>query len=745
MSALVQRKLQQAHQQLGQGNVAAAAALCEDVLKRAANNPMALWLLGTARMMQQRLDLAIPLLERATTAAPDKPAALENLGLAYLMSGDFAAAEKVLRQAVNLPAAATSARMRLGVALLQGGQHAAAIEELERAVRADPAEANARLNLGRAYAAAARWPEAVQAFDAVLAAHPASLDALFNLGVASAEIGATAKARCCFEQILGQDSSYADAQLQLGLLEFRLGRFGKAIAVLRELSRARPGDSELWLTLANACFQQGELTESESCAREALRLDARSSGAYSLLGQIHLVRGELDEALTILARGYDLTRSAPLLGLRVQLLRRTCAWSDWAPAWAELAPLVDTLDDVGSPFFLLFEDTTAAQQLSYTRRWAAARFRGTRPTASRGPRSEGRLRIGYFSPDFHEHATSYLLAEVLEAHDRRRFETFAYSYGPEDHSAMRARMRGAVEHFIDVAWQPQDEVVKQMRANDLDVLVDLKGYLVGDRLEIMAERPGRIQVEWLGYPATTGVDFIDYVIADGYVIPQDAEAFYSEKVLRMPHCYQPNDRKRSAEPPLSRAAYGLPDGGFVFACFNQSVKITPEVFARWMSLLRRVPDSVLWVLEDNRWATANLKTRAIEHGVSAARIVIAERRPQAAHLARYRVADLALDTFPYTSHTTASDALWLGCPLVGLTGCTFASRVSGSILLSCGLAELVTDSLDAYEATAYRFATDASYMRAVRERLASIRMSSPLFDAEAFARDLEQLFLTIAS
>ena len=253
-----------------------------------------------------------------------------------------------------------------------------------------------------------------------------------------------------------------------------------------------------------------------------------------------------------------------------------------------------------------------------------------------------------------------------------------------------------------------------------------------------------MQVTWLGYPGGTGAEFIDYLIADDFLIPQGAEKAYAEHVLRMPHCYQPNDRKRPVAAPLTRSEYGLPETGCVFCSFNQTVKITPEIFGRWMSLLRRVPGSVLWLLEDNRWATANLIAAARKEDVSPERIVMAPRLPVAEHLARYRAADVALDTFPYGSHTTGSDALWSGCPLVALCGSTFAARVSGSLLTSCGLPELIADSLDVYEELAHRLATDAAFMRDVRARLARSRDTSPLFDSEKFTHDLEALYLQIA-
>jgi predicted O-linked N-acetylglucosamine transferase (SPINDLY family) len=240
-----------------------------------------------------------------------------------------------------------------------------------------------------------------------------------------------------------------------------------------------------------------------------------------------------------------------------------------------------------------------------------------------------------------------------------------------------------------------------------------------------------------------GVEFIDYIIADDFVIPAELETAYAERVLRMPHSFMPNDRRRASEPVLTRNAYGLPENGFVFVSFNQTVKITPEIFAHWMNLLRRVEGSVLWLLEDNRWASANLRAAAEDHGIAPERLVIAPRLPTAQHLARYHTADLALDTFPYGSHTTGCDVLWGGCPLIALCGSTFAARVSGSLLRSCGLSDLITHTPDEAEALAYRLATDGAYMKDVRGRLAQARESAPLFDSTRFVRDLEQLYIDV--
>jgi predicted O-linked N-acetylglucosamine transferase (SPINDLY family) len=745
MSASALRKLQQAHHKMQSGELSAAALLCDEVLARAPRNPDALWLLGTIRVMTGEAQAAVPLLERATGVAPGHGAALEMLGLAHLMLSDFAAAERVLREALAIPGAPPSVRMRFGIALLRQGRHAEASRELARVTELEPGNADAHLNLGLSLAGGSDWAGAARAFERVLEREPHHPDALFNLGVARLEQGDREGAREGFEQILARTPGYTDARERLAAMHLAVGRFREAATHLRELTRAQPDNAAALNALANACFQCGAIDEAEQAARRAQAIDPSLAGSYTLLAQVHFVRGALDEAAAVLEKGYEATRAGVLLGTLVHLLHRMCDWKRWRAAWTRMAAALEEGADLGSPFNLLCEDTTPAQQLAYTKRWAAARFESTRSKApqTRAPRDGRRLRIGYFSSDFQEHPAAYLLAEVLEQHDRSRYEVHAYSYGPDDSSAMRQRLRAAVEHFVDVAWDPDDAVLRRMRDDDLDLLVDLKGYTMGDRLSVMAGRPAPVQATWLGYPGTSGADFIDYVIADGYVIPPGAEDSYSEQVLRLPHCYQANDRKRPAVEPLTRTEYGLPEEGFVFCCFNQAVKITPEVFSRWMRLLQRVPASVLWLPEDNRWASVNLAAAAEAEGVAAGRVVFGPRLGFGEHLARYRAADLALDTFPYTSHTTASDGLWMGCPLVGLCGETFAARVSASILANCGLPDLVTDTLDDYEALAYRLATDADYMSEVRRRVIAARDAAPLFDSTRFIRDLEALYSSI--
>jgi predicted O-linked N-acetylglucosamine transferase (SPINDLY family) len=356
-----------------------------------------------------------------------------------------------------------------------------------------------------------------------------------------------------------------------------------------------------------------------------------------------------------------------------------------------------------------------------------------------------RIRIAYLSADFHLHATSQLMAELFERHDRERFEVSAWSFGPETGDAMRARLRAAFEIFHDVRDVSDDDVAARLRATGIDIAVDLKGYSKDGRPGIFARRVAPIQVNYLGYPGTTGADCMDYIIGDAEVIPEGHEAYYSEQVVRLPDSYQVNDTKRLiADRTPTRAEAGLPASGFVFCCFNNNYKITPEVFDVWMRLLKAVPGSVLWLLEDNAAASRNLRREAGARGVDAERLVFAGRVLPPAHLARQRLADLFLDTLPCNAHTTASDALWAGLPLLTCRGNAFAGRVAGSLLRAVGLPELITDDLGTYEALALRLATTPGELSALKARLSQNRLTHPLFDIDRYRRHLESAYVTMA-
>jgi len=746
MSASLNNKLRNARTMLQNGDTAGVRALCSRILDQAPRNPEALTLRGIAAMMENSPAVAAPDFRKALEASPADGMLLEYLSLALLHLGEFTQAESYLRQASSIPGAPASVWMRLGLALLHQQRPAEALPHLQRASALAPRDPDVVLALGRGFAAAGNNAEAEQAFKSALelsANHP---DALFNLGALRLAANDLAQARNLFEQTLRLVPDNVDAIFNLALISSAQGRYGEAVHHLRAATALDPANAATWAALADNLMQIGELADADAAAVKAGALDPALSGPWSLRAQLQILKGELAAACDLLQQGYEQTSSAPLLGMLAHQLRHMCDWKGWQQAWGKLRPFATSGVNAGTPFALLSEDLTSAEILDYTRSWAQQRF-GTAPKApAKRPHAAGeRLRIGYLSSDFQNHPAAYLITEVLELHDRNRFEVFAYSHGPQDEGAMRKRIVSAVEHFIDIAWEPDDLAIERIRNDRIDILIDLKGYTVGDRLNIFAQRPCPVQVTWLGYPGTTGTDFVDYLIADPQIVPPGTETGCSEQVVRMPHCYQPTDRKRIISQPLSRAEYGLPEDALVLCCFNQTFKITPDVFSSWLRILRAVPDSVLWLVDANRWATANLRRAAGQEGITVERLIFAPRVPLGDHLARYRVADIALDTFPYTSHTTASDALWCGCPLVALRGATFPARVSASILVAGNLPDLITDSLVDYERKILELAADRNTLADVRARVAAARENSPLFDTARFTRDLEALYLVMHS
>jgi predicted O-linked N-acetylglucosamine transferase (SPINDLY family) len=354
-----------------------------------------------------------------------------------------------------------------------------------------------------------------------------------------------------------------------------------------------------------------------------------------------------------------------------------------------------------------------------------------------------RIRVGYFSADFHLHATTLLAARMFELHDKERFEIYAFSFGPDRKDPMYERLYKAFDHWIDIRAMDDLSVVKKARELEIDIAVDLKGYTLDHRIGIFAMRPAPIQISYLGFPGTTGCSFMDYLIADHTLIPEHLRQYYTEKVIYLPHSYQINDDTRPRPKRLrSRAKYGLPAKGFVFCCFNNNYKITPEVFSVWMRVFKAVPDSVLWLLKDNDLAEENLRREAAARGVDPGRLVFAPRISATEHLARQTLADLFLDTFPCNAHTTASDALWVGLPVLTCSGDSFASRVAASLLNAQGLEDLVCASLEEYEAKAIHLSSSPIPIENVKTRCRRAAESGgSLFDSLATTQAIERAYL----
>jgi predicted O-linked N-acetylglucosamine transferase (SPINDLY family) len=353
-----------------------------------------------------------------------------------------------------------------------------------------------------------------------------------------------------------------------------------------------------------------------------------------------------------------------------------------------------------------------------------------------------KIRIGYYSADYYEHATSYLIAELIELHDKSKFEIFGFSFGPDKDDKMRKRISKAFDQFIDVNLKSDKEVAQLSRDLKIDIAVDLKGFTQFSRFGIFVERCAPIQVNYLGHPGTLGADCIDYIIADKVLIPQKNQKDYSEKIIYLPHCYQVNDsNKKISDKVFTKKELGLPEDGFVFCCFNQSYKITPYVFDIWMRLMKRIDGSILWLIKDSDIGVNNLKKEAQKRGVEPDRIIFADKMSNDEHLARHRLADLFIDTFPYTAHTTCSDALWSSLPVVTRIGQSFASRVSASLLTAIGLSELITKTEKEYEELTFKIANNKSLLNEIKKKLTKNKPIKSLFNTKLFTKNIESAFV----
>jgi predicted O-linked N-acetylglucosamine transferase (SPINDLY family) len=435
---------------------------------------------------------------------------------------------------------------------------------------------------------------------------------------------------------------------------------------------------------------------------------------------------------------------------------RSRAWCEWLEfdSWQPqaLLALADPDALATPPFHLLsMPGINPAQQHACATRWMSDRLRASEANRAMlasefaaAPRStpaggHPRIKLGYLSSDFQQHATALLLIEILEAHDRERFELYAYNYGADNGQGMRQRLRERFEHFTDITEQDDLTAARTIHADGIDILIDLKGYTAGTRTALLTYRPAPLQVNYLGYPGTLGGNFCDYLISDRFITPTSSAGDYSEALACLPGSYQPHGAHTALPTPPSRAQAGLPDEGLVLCCFNQAYKFTPEVFDIWCMLLEMAPGSMLWLLA-NEQAQGNLRREAMQRGISPQRLVFAPDLPQLEHLARLQLADLVLDTLPYNAHTTASDALWAGVPVLTCAGDTFASRVAGSLLHAVGLPELVTHSLADYADLAMTLVSDPAALPALKSRLKQLSPQAALFDVPTYTHDLEALF-----
>ena len=596
-----------------------------------------------------------------------------------------------------------------------------------------------KVNLGNVLAQMGRRSEAMAQYDQALRQKPDLFEALYNRGNLFLEGSHAAEALADYDKAAATRPDFAGIWNNRGTALRRLRKLEAALSSYQQATALAPGNINALTNLAIALFDLRRLDQALAASEAALAVQADFAEALYVRGNVLRDLGRLDDAQASYERALQ---KAPAHGLALNGLAQASAiLCDWEKV-AALAPRLKSDIQANRAMIQPFVLMGTSDDPALLRRCAENYVHHVAPTqaplSDRKSYGHDRIRLAYLSADFHQHPTAQLMVELFERHDRSRFEVSAFAFGPDDGSAMRQRLAKAFDQFQDVRHMSDLEIAKLIRSRQIDIAVDLNGHTHEARPAIFSHRPAPVQVNYLVYPGTTGASTMDYVLADRIVLPLDQQTFFSEKIVHLPDCYQANDATRPVPPAPSRAQAGLPEIGFVFCCFNNSWKITAAVFDIWMRLLQQVPDSVLWLLDSP--ASGNLRSGAQARGVDASRLVFGPKLPPDQHLARHQLADLFLDTLPYNAHTTCSDALWAGLPVVTCYGKAFQARVAASLLKAIDLPGLVTARPEDYETLALDLARDPVLLKATREKLWRNRHTTPLYDSERFRRNIEAAY-----
>jgi predicted O-linked N-acetylglucosamine transferase (SPINDLY family) len=704
--------LRQAFEMQQLGRTEEAARVCREILSRAPDHPRALQLLGVLDAQRGENQSALALFERAASVEPHNPVAHYNHG--------------------NL--------------LSHLGRLEQSLTAYERALQLAPDYVDAWNNHGSVLERLKRLPEALESYDRSLRIDPHNVTALYNKGYALTRMNRLEDALVAYSGVLGMAPGHGAALNNRGGVFMRMHRPREALADFDRLVALQPGDAVAHSNRGDGLLALARYEEALRSYRAAIAIRGDLAAAHRGCGEALAELHRYDEAFQAYDTAFRLAPNLPYLeGSRLHAKMHVCDWSDLEAEESRLITRVEEGELVAEPFVLLVTPASSTVQLRCAQMFVADRYPPIIPRRrAAGSRATDKIRLGYVSGEFRDQATAYLTAELFECHDRARFEIHAFATGHDDRSIMRKRLATAFLSFNVVGQKSDLEIARLIEEAGIDVLVNLNGYFGLERTGVFAHRPCAIQVNYLGFPGTMGAPYMDYIVVDRIVLPETARGDYSENVVYLPHCYQPNDRKRpTGSHTVTRAECGLPDTALVFACFNNNHKLNPQVFDVWMRLLRQVPDSVLWLLQANASVERNLTREAEVRGVSPARLVFAPMVNLEHHMSRLRLADLFLDTLPHNAHTTASDALWCGVPVLTCIGETFAGRVAASLLTAVELPELITSSPEAYEAAALGLAHDREALAAIKRKLAENRLSVPLFDTRRYTRDLESVYITM--
>jgi predicted O-linked N-acetylglucosamine transferase (SPINDLY family) len=695
------------------GDFRESEELCKTTLSMRSDHLEALSLLGILNARAGRFEEAVVLLARVVQAAPINAVAHNNYG-------------NILRDLHRFDAALAS---------------------YDRAVKLEPAYAEAHHNRGRLLSELNRADEALSSYDSALKLKPNYAEAFHSRGVLLQELKRLEEAAANYQQAIIINPQMADSHYNLGNVLRDLRRYAEARQSYDNALAVKPGFAQAYNNRGNVMQELGRYEDALRSYEHALAINPDLAEAHINRGNVLQELKRFDDALDSYRRALRLKPDSELLlGGYLHTKTLICEWSGAGRETADLHLKIAQGRLVAWPLTVLalIDDPAVHRQIAELLAKGGDPVNRLLPPII-GHAKRDKIRVGYYSADYCNHATAYLAAGLFECHDRAAFHLVAFSFGPDKRDAMRERLSTAFDQFIDVRAKSDREVAQLSRNLEIDIAVDLKGFTRDARPGIFAQRAAPIQAGFLGYPGTMGARYIDYIIADETVIPAKSRPHFTEKVVYMPDSYQINDEKRKIGEAVSRPSLGLPVSAFVFCCFNSCYKITSSVFDCWMRILTRTPGSVLWLLGDNATAATNLRKAAAAYGVDSQRLIFAPHIPAAEHLARLRAADLFIDTLPYNAHTTASDALWAGVPVLTRCGESFAARVAASLLINIGLPELITTTEAQYEEMAVSFARHPALLAEVKSKLLKNRLTSPLFDTELFCRHIEDAYTQMYS
>src|SRR5215831_7406634 len=696
------------------GRYESASAVCLKGFEFDANNGYLLYVAAGALRKQDRLQDSISAFDRLLALAPNHVAGLTERGSALLQLGRYDAALADIDKALALQSGYAEAHVNKGILHGRLKHHDEALAAFDTALKLSPNLANAWLGRGDVFFDLRRNDEALAAYDKALTRRPGLPEAWLGRGNVLSELKRHGEAMAAYERALSLRSDLAEGWLGRGNVLFDLKRADEALSAYDKALSLKPDQAEASAGRGNVLTELKRYGEAVSAYDKALALKP----------DLVAVQGER-------LRG------------RLQL----CDWDGLKTEYDHLIQAVRSGKENVSPFAFLAIEDSAEDQLACARSWVRKNYPARQPPIWRGERYEhDKMRIGYVSADFREHPVAYLAAGLFECHDRSRFDVLGLSIGPNDRSDIRRRPERAFDSFVDCAALGVDSIARRIRDAEIDILVDLNGFTQNARPQIFARRPAPVQVNYLGYAGTMGADYIDYIVADPTLVPASHRNGYAEKIAYLPYSYLPHDDvcRAISDRAFARAECGLPEQGFVFSCFNNATKFNPRIFASRMRILKAVEGSVLWLSEPHPSAADNLRKEARAAGVDPARLVFAGRTPSLSdHLARQRLADLFLETLPYNAHTTASDALWAGLPVLTQIGESFAGRVAASLLTTVGVPELIAETEQEFESLALALATKRGMLTSIKRRLAKKRSTTPLFNTKQYTRHLESAYVAM--